>query len=175
VARFQYRGERDLFDQSQEDSKRVEKKTTPFIPRLKKGINLSYEGIIFFAVGLVMSCIIAFSLGVEKGRQDAGYVKYVKEEGQPQAGEKKRPLEPKAREVKDVHQVRYIVRLAAFTKRESAEEELAKLKEAGYRAEIGKTGDYYQVYIGRFHKKRMAEKILEKLRAKYKDCYIKEL
>ena len=68
---------------------------------------------------------------------------------------------------------KYVIQLATFEKRKSAEQELSRLRADGYEADIRKSGSYYQIYVGGFVKKRDAQILLEGLRKKYKDCYIK--
>jgi hypothetical protein len=60
----------DLFCEAQEVDKKIKKKTRFFLPDIKNNFTISCETIVFFLIGFVMISIIAFSLGVEKGRYD---------------------------------------------------------------------------------------------------------
>ena len=51
-------------------NKKIRKKTRFLLPDAKNSTTISYEAAIFYIIGFVMACIIAFSLGVEKGRHD---------------------------------------------------------------------------------------------------------
>ncbi len=164
---FLDKGEKDLFDETQTADKKIRKKTGFPLPRIKKSTSLSYENLIFLAIGFVMCCIISFSLGVEKGRRD---VNHVRRKATPAGQPASRPEKETATRL----QKNYIIQLAAFRKLGSAEEERIKLKKDGYRADVKKSGDYYQVYIGGFNKKQGAQRLLRKLKEKYKDCYIIE-
>jgi hypothetical protein len=60
----------DLFEQAQSVDKKIRRKTRFLLPDAKNSTTVSYETVIFYMIGFVMACIIAFSLGVEKGRYD---------------------------------------------------------------------------------------------------------
>jgi len=60
----------DLFEQAQAADKKIRRKTRFLLPDIKNSITVSYETTIFFIIGFIMVCIMAFSLGVEKGRAD---------------------------------------------------------------------------------------------------------
>lgn len=175
--RFQDRGEEDLFDQFQTADKKIRRKTRLLLPRLKNSITVSYENIILLAIGFIMSCVIFFSLGVERGRNDIGHVR--QEPIQVRRIEEKPQVE-KAIVDKEVVQKKrdagkYAIQLASFKKIEAAERELGILKKEGYNADIKKSGDYYQLYIGGFGEKKEVEKILKELKKRYTDSYIKNL
>jgi len=170
AARAQDKKEKDLFEDLQISDKKIRKKVRLHLPRLKNRLSLSYENIIFLAIGFVMCSIIFFSLGVEKGRQDANHIKRAR------IKEKKidRPVARK-KEPEVKLQDSYTIQLAAFKEKRSAEEELSKLERDGYGAGIKKSGGYYQVYIGGFIKEKEAERALRNLQKRYKDCYVKKL
>ena len=62
--------EKDLFEQFQDADKNIKRKTRFLLPRIKDRLTITYENIIFLLIGFVISSIIFFSLGVEKGRKD---------------------------------------------------------------------------------------------------------
>ncbi|OIO33331.1 MAG: hypothetical protein AUJ70_03440 [Candidatus Omnitrophica bacterium CG1_02_40_15] len=68
--KIQEKTQLDLFEQVQAVDKKIKRKTRFFLPDVKNSLTVSYETMIFFMIGLVMVCIIVFSLGVEKGRYD---------------------------------------------------------------------------------------------------------
>ncbi len=167
--KFPDRTERDLFGDTQAADRKIGKKTRFLLPRIKKSTTVSYENIIFLSIGFVMSCIIFFSLGVEKGRRD---VNHVRREGTRDGKQEVR--EERAETSAEQIQTRYVIQLATFRGMGSAEEEQAKLKKDGYTAGVRKSGDYYQVYISGFNEKRDAQRLLGRLKVRYKDCYIIE-
>lgn len=167
-ARFQDRQERDLFGQSQVSDRKIRKKTKILLPNLKKSMTLSYEHVIFVAIGLAMSCIICFSLGVEKGRRETAAG--AKDKRQVTRVEKIAVVEPRA----VIEENNYIIQLAAFKAQGAAEQEREKLRKIGYKADIKRSGDYYQLYVGGFSEKKYAEQLEKKLKETYKDCYVKK-
>ncbi len=60
-----------FFDQAHAADKKIRRKTRFLLPDMKNSMTISYETAIFYMIGFVMACIIIFSLGVEKGRNDA--------------------------------------------------------------------------------------------------------
>ncbi len=172
---FQDKKEKDLFADFQIADKKIRKKVKLHLPRLKNTLNLSYENIIFIAIGFVMASIIFFSLGVEKGRHDVNHIKKVERKEKIEKKVKVKIPKVKAQKKETLPQDEYIIQIAAFREKSSAKEELSKLGKDGYTASIKKSGGYYQLYIAGFSKKKEAEKILEGLQKKYKDCYIKKI
>lgn len=60
----------DLFEQVQTADKKIRRKTRFLLPDVRNSMTITYETAIFCMIGFVMACIIIFSLGVEKGRND---------------------------------------------------------------------------------------------------------
>ncbi|NQT75745.1 MAG: SPOR domain-containing protein [Candidatus Omnitrophica bacterium] len=172
------RTEQDLFGDAQAADRKIRKKTRFLLPRIKKSTTISYENVIFLSIGFVMSCIIFFSLGVEKGRRDVNHVRRQEETSGPStslgAGKQQETREEVVEKNEKKIQTRYIIQLAAFKGLGSAKEEQVKLEKAGYAAGVRKSGDYYQVYISGFNEKQDAQRLLGRLKEKYGDCYIIE-
>ncbi|MBU1147511.1 MAG: SPOR domain-containing protein [Candidatus Omnitrophica bacterium] len=175
-ARFQDRQERDLFGQSQVSDRKIRKKTKILLPNLKKSMTLSYEHVIFVAIGLTMSCIICFSLGVEKGRREtAGTPNHSLLSGTGQAENRETKTENREPRTENrTTEDNYVIQLAAFKAQGAAEQEREKLRKIGYKADIKRSGDYYQLYVGGFSEKKYAEQLEKKLKETYKDCYVKK-
>ncbi len=171
---FQDKKEKDLFEDFQAADKQIRKKVRLNLPRLKNRVSLSYENIIFLAIGFVMASVILFSLGVEKGRNDSNGAKVVKHRSIKE--EKAKKIVPK-KEIKKERssQDKYIIQLAAFKEKNSAKKELRQLEKDGYTGGIKKSGTYYQLYIAGFTRKKEAENVVKSLQEKYKDCYVKKL
>ncbi|MFH1552096.1 MAG: SPOR domain-containing protein [Candidatus Omnitrophota bacterium] len=68
----------------------------------------------------------------------------------------------------------YIVQLASFKDRYSANKEINKLKEKGVEAHFTKKGQWYQVYATGYRTIDEAKKAREKLITDYEDCYIRK-
>jgi cell division protein FtsN len=189
---FQSKKEKDLFEQFQTADEKIREKTKNLLPGIKKSLNLSYENIVFLVIAFVMSCVIFFTLGVEKGRRDVGYVKDKGETRSSQGSQEafRQSLPPvtksrdlrriEAKEVKAQETSRdregeyYTVQLAAFRSKEAADRERAELKKNGYNAGIRISGDYYQLFIDGIKTKKDAQTIVNKLKNKYNDCYVKK-
>jgi len=177
-SKFQDNKESDLFEQAQISDKKIRRKTRFLLSHLKENVAISYENIVFLAIAFVMSCIISFSLGVEKGRQDIGGVAQQDREGYKKDVSQIKPFESK----EDLGRIdvkasigKYIIQLAAFKKKESAQKELKRLSGMKYHARIRQSGGYYQLYIGNFEYKKKAQVALKELKDIYSDCYIKKL
>lgn len=160
-----------------------------------KNINivLSQEKLIFFIIAFIIFCIIIFSLGVERGKRisflsystaDKEIIQMQKivaestevdqaqkvdieftKEAEPQTSK-----QPQASSYKKI----YTVQIAAYSNLSRAKKELKKLQKEGYKAFIEDAGKYYIVYVGKVTDKQKAVKLQKKLKAKYKDCYIKQ-
>ena len=174
-ARFQNKGERDLFDQLQSADREIRKKTKLILPNIKKNLNLSYENIIFIAIGFVMSCIIFFSLGVEVGRRNISHTSNRGQALKEKVQEAEGVIKERGTEKLGIRKTEgYVIQLAAFNKKLPAEAEQMELQKRGYRADVKQSGNYYQLYIQGFDSTEKAQEILGKLKEKYKDCYIKK-
>jgi len=168
--KFPDKAERDLFGDTQAADRKIRKKTRFLLPRIKKSTTVSYENIIFLSIGFVMSCVIFFSLGVEKGRRDVNHVRRQEETSNKQQATREEKVETTDGQI----QARYIIQLAAFKGLGSAKEEQVKLEKDGYAAGVRKSGDYYQVYISGFNEKQDAQRLLGRLKERYGDGYIIE-
>lgn len=172
----QEKKEKDLFDQIQSSDRRGKKKPGSFFPRLRKSMTLSYENAIFLVIGFVMSCVISFSLGVEKGRHDVEAAGKTKETVRSEPGQVPARVAAVTETVFEEKKEPslYSINVAAFRKKQSAEQAMAGLRREGYKAAVRRSGLYYQVYIGGFDERSGAEKLLKELKKKYNDCYIRK-
>ncbi len=177
TAKSRDKKEKDLFEDYPVREKEVRRKTTLTLPHFKKTLVVSYENVIFLAIAFIMACIIFFSFGVEKGRQDV--IGKGKQHGltigrSAACGSVRGTSSVKPAKQKK-NTIGYNIQIAAFKERQSAKQERDALRKEGYRAEVKKSGSYYQVYVGAFKEKREADSQLEKLKQKYNDCYIKKI
>lgn len=174
-AKFQQDTEKDLFEQAHATDKKIKERTRRLLPDIKQNVNLSYENVVFLMIAFVMSCIIFFSLGVEKGRRDKS-LSDVKVEYKEQMREDivQGVVEQQVPDRQSVRPDTYIIQVAAFKKIEAAEQAREKLKKEGYKADIKKSDDYYQIYIGGFESEGAARKMLKQVKLKYSDSYIKK-
>ncbi len=167
-------GERDLFEQIPVADKKIKKKTAPFLSRIKNRTTYPFENIVLITIFFMMSCIAAFSLGVEKGRREANIVS-IEGEGLRVKAKKINIAEVQTEIAKPNTAYKYVIQLASFKESMAAKKEIAALEKLGYNADMKKSGSYYQVYIGFFDNKNGADRLRDKLKERYKDCYIKRL
>ena len=168
-------GERDLFEQVPVADKKTRKKTALFLSRIKNRTTYSFENIVLVSIFFMMSCIASFSLGVEKGRREVDVTTGLEAGGLRLEEEKINTAKVQTEAIKAVSTDKYVIQLASFKESGPAKEEITTLKKLGYNADMKKSGDYYQVYIGFFDNEKGAQKLRNKLKERYKDCYIKRL
>ncbi len=176
-AKFHDRGEGDLFDDFHPAEKKIRKKTGLSLPRLKKSLTVSYENIIFIVIAFLMGCIIAFTLGVEKGKN----MRRTVSSAIIKTAETERPRDKTAEASRDTSKITpdrdeagYVVQLAAFKKIGPANQEHKKLEKLGYKPRIKKSGPYFQVFVGYFDDKNEAQRVRNELKKDYNDCYVKK-
>jgi hypothetical protein len=173
-AKFQEKHEKDLFEQLHGTEKKVSRKTGFLMPRIKDSIVIRYENIVFLFIGFLISCVICFSLGVEKGRQDATRTSSFTEGVAVADTERQWPEDstPAAVETVAAEPKGFVVQLATVKSKDSAEKEVNRLIDDGYGARARKSGEYYQIYVGVFSKKAEADRMKEGLIRRYNDCYV---
>lgn len=172
-AKFQEKQEKDLFEQFHGAEKKVSKKTGFLIPRIKDSIVIHHENIVFFSIGFLVSCIICFSLGVEKGRRDMVRATTPVERIIVAGAEKQKPARARiTTETVPAETKGFVVQLATVKNKSSAEKEVNKLISDGYNARVRKSGEYYQIYVGVFNKEAEADSLKQKLISRYNDCYV---
>ena len=172
-AKFQEKQEKDLFEQLHGAGKKVSGKTGFLMPRIKDSIVIRYENIVFLSIGFLISCVICFSLGVEKGRQDTVRAASLAEGIAVADTERQGPESPTtAVETVVAEPKGFVVQLATVKSKDSAEKEISRLINDGYSARVRKSGEYYQIYVGVFSKKAEADRLKEKLISRYNDCYV---
>ncbi|MFH1355087.1 MAG: SPOR domain-containing protein [Candidatus Omnitrophota bacterium] len=148
----------------------------------------NHEKIILVITGMIISSIISFSLGVEKGkslvavkgtpRMDMAMTK------QPVAEVKKivtsLPVEIKKEAVAEKppalpEKEGYAIQLACYKSDSYANKEAAVLKETGLTPIIQKKGEYTVLSVGDFPNRESATLVLPKLKKRYQGCYIRRL
>jgi cell division septation protein DedD len=69
----------------------------------------------------------------------------------------------------------YVIQLASFKNLYAAEREAEKIRDKGIRAELSKSGEWYQVFASGFRTIDEARDAKRKLSADYKDCFIRRV
>jgi len=140
----------------------------------------SYEKTIFIVMGIIVTGIASFSLGVEKGKRISVAKNTVIQQAQPQAEQKPAPANTKesvstapaaSQSLKEMIQG-YTIQLASYKSRTHAQQEAERLKKKGLSPSIMSKGSYIVLYVGNFSNKETAKALLSELRKRYSDCRI---
>ncbi|UCD15595.1 MAG: SPOR domain-containing protein [Candidatus Omnitrophota bacterium] len=163
---------------------------------------LPLDTFVLLLVVVVLLFVLAFSLGVERGRKVASRkieddkfnleavnlaqdnaaldLEYSRWEDKKQAVKESKKIalvDKKAPQDKGASSVnkQYIIQIATYLKEKIALEEAEKLKEKEYQVSVSKKGDYTVLFVGEFQKREEAQKTMQSLRKRYKDCFIRRL
>jgi hypothetical protein len=161
-----------------------------------------YEKIILFTIGFIVATVIAFSLGVEKGRRlsdakntqrlDTAYKKapvVIPSQGktikiQPQTVTPKTPLPIAPRQgttlalrpsVTVQGAAFYTIQVASYKSRGLAQQEVEALKKKGLNPVLAPKGIYVVLCVGKFSTKETAKALLSELTKQYRDCFIRRI
>lgn len=146
-------------------------------------VSLSAEKLVFVLIGIIMLLVLAFALGVEKGKRVSGRNTEIPAQSSAQHTSPNAPVQ-KAAQVKTVQDpVRaqnladknkpYLIVAAAFLKEASAAKEVSRLKGSGLEAFVYYSEPYYLVCVGSFANKDSAQKTLNRVRQLYSDAYVR--
>lgn len=158
----------------------------------------NYEKIILMVIGFIITGIISFCLGVERGKTitipkfNPQFDIAEKQELKPPAlviGRNKKVAQPASikeelkpalpkREIIPQPQIQeggYTIQVASYQTKTNAERETAILKKKGFSPLILSKSGYMVVCVGNFSKKETAKSLLSQLRQNYRDCYIRRL
>ena len=138
-----------------------------------------YEKTIFIAIGFIVTAVIAFSLGAEKGKRLALQLP------EPVPVVKQAPVVKQPPTVKPVAQAavpaqnpqpgNYTIQLASLQNKAMAQKEVTALKNKGIPAFVMVKGSYNIVCVGSFSSKESANALLAQLKKKYQDSFIRRL
>ena len=151
-------------------------------------LKLSLESFIFFSIGIILACVIAFSFGVEKGKNIA----FSKTKRPVRIATKETPLKQevvsksvpvqKAQEIAAAKQApgasngqSYVIQTITYLKPELAQKETDTLRSQGYQSYMSQSGKYYVVYVGFYLSEVEAKGKLKDLKQTYKDSFIKKI
>jgi hypothetical protein len=179
-----------------------------FLPHVRVPIEYTIIG----AIGVLVLVIIAYAVGVEKGKRVSGET-FASSPGRIQAAaetdeeldmsfsgtvEEEWPVPAETEEAdlresaedsagRDVETAAgeeeapgsgaapYIIQLASFKNRSSAEREIKELEQKGYEARSSKKGLWYQVYASGYRTIDEAKRAQRRLSEDYQDCYIRKV
>jgi len=155
----------------------------------------AYEKTIFLILGMIVTGIVSFSFGVEKGKSitasaansrfDTAAVQLKTPPGLsgPAAANRITPDEVQAATASAISKAgarpegsgAYTIQLASFNNRFNAQKELTALKKRGFSALILSGGKYVVLCVGNFSSKEKAQGLLSEFKKRYKSCYIRRL
>ena len=165
----------ELFSAGASATQPSPERANPFFFRLR-----SHEKSILIMMALVVTGVISFSLGVEKGkhismlgstqRMDVAQVKIPQE-----APAKITPAQQPAQPVQEVPREGYVIQLASYKTRVTAQKEAESLKKRGLSPLVLSKGSYAVLYVAGFPNREKAKLALGELKKRFKDCYVRRL
>lgn len=125
-----------------------------------------YEKTILIVIAMLITGIVSFSLGVEKGKTAP------KEK---QGVVKNNPIPQDSPVIQEEQQRGYTIQLASYKTKEHAEKEAETLQQKGHAPLILTKGSYIVLCVGSFSDKEKARILLSQFDKRYKGCYIRKL
>jgi hypothetical protein len=169
----------------------IKKRNTIIIP---------IDTLILLAIVGALLIILSFSIGVERGRRIA--LRNIENNDKVDLGtnlissqfedtqiteaeveEESDLLEQTAENISDKKdneasvsgEKKYIIQVATYLKEKIALDEARKLEESGYSVSVSKKGEFIVLFVSGFENRKNAQKAMQSLRKRYKDCFIRRL
>ncbi|MBL7158357.1 MAG: SPOR domain-containing protein [Candidatus Omnitrophica bacterium] len=137
-------------------------------------VYFSIESVAVIAIALIMGLVVAFALGVERGKRIAPAPR---EAAIPLKAQKEK-VEPKKIETKDTKKplasYPYLVQLISYKEKRKAEEELRGLSQKGHKALIIPSGEWFQVCAGGYESFKDAEIAKKEFEKTYIGCFVRK-
>ena len=154
--------------------------------RLLPHLRIPTEYIVIAGIGMLVLVIIAYAVGVERGKrvQLARSPERQARKAQVVANKEvitvektvenavkapKPEIEPPIEETES----NYMIQIASFKKQDAAKREVEKLERRGHNAAFKRSGSWYLVYTEGYRGMEEAKKAKKELAKYYKDCYIR--
>lgn len=170
----------ELFRQNKSDADFRVRRSSAFFNNIR-----NYEKTILLIIGFIITGIISFSLGVEKGKRQVAAKIDAHLDIAFKAGpsEKKvvfRPLEKQEGKRNEQAQPKeyienYTIQIASFKAKASAQNEIEAFKKKGLNTLVLSKSGYTVVCVGNFTNRDKAKALLTQLRKQYRDCFIRRL
>lgn len=146
----------------------------------------NYEKTILLIISLIITGIVSFSLGVEKGKRlsllknsrlDMALKTEPSDKSMPKKQDQVSTIkkEEPVKEPEPLVKQGYIIQLASYKTKTYAQKEVELLKKRGLSPLVLSKGSYAVLCVGNFSNKETAQSLLSELRKRYKDCYIRRL
>ena len=164
----------ELFSSSKGISKVDSGLSSSFLKRM-----WGHEKIILIIIGFLITGIVSFSLGVEKGKRLAMLSDSVRETSQPVVQKQRSVTEP-PKAVNEAPKVKepagaYTIQVASYQGKQHAQKEMTILKQKGLLPLILSEKGLTVLCVGNFQSKEMAKSLLSELKKRYRDCYVRRL
>jgi hypothetical protein len=148
-----------------------------------------WEKTILIIIGLVITGIISFSLGVERGKRIAQLktdsrldIALKTQKAQPVLSTavpkqifSTQQSQPVKKEELQEYLSNYTIQVASFLSKTNAQKEADTLKRRGLSSIVLPKGKFSVVCVGNFSQRKDAESLLLKLKKQYQDCLIRRL
>jgi hypothetical protein len=148
-----------------------------------------YEKTILISIFFIVTGIISFSLGVEKGKkmatvkvnsnfdltdktQQKSFSSGIDSVG---AIDAKPKIQPEIIEKSLVQDYAYTIQVATYRTKTYAKKEAEALRKRGLSSLVLSKGNFAVVCVGNFPNQKQAEPLLSKLKKEYQGCYIRRL
>lgn len=138
----------------------------------------NYEKTILLVIAMLITSIVSFSLGVEKGKRltmlkDNPLA--TNQESPPDISGPKEQKEEVIRQSIPIEKGNYIIQLASYKVRTHAQKEAELLKKRGLEPLVLSKGSYIVLCVRSISNIGTARSLLSQLRKRYRDCYITRL
>jgi len=166
----------ELFSQVNEYGQNNNRRANSFFSKIR-----SYEKLIILTISFLVTAVVAFSLGVEKGKRlaistisshfDLAASSVPKPQYQPA------PIQPNiatSPETKSYIQ-NYTIQVASFTNKTAAQKEAEFIKKKGHTPLILSKGKYMVLCVGKFTSRETALSLLPEFKKRYHDCTVRRL
>jgi hypothetical protein len=177
--------QKELFEEFKKEKRKIDKIADKIKHRKKLYLHVPVENMVFVAIVVIMCAVVAFALGVERGKRYAG-IRTAPESEPLGAKALMQPIELESIEVstltkkrpavteRDVTEgIAYTIQLISYRKKEYAENEREKLLKKGIDAFIVSSGNWHQVCAGVYDNIQDAKEAQSELSENYKGCFIR--
>lgn len=149
-----------------------------------RGFMTHYEKTVLIIISFIVSGVISFSLGVERGKKIAN----LKLNSHFDMATKIQP--PKIQPPEDNQKIipaqnypsspelaaqNYTIQVATYKKKTHAHQEASVLRKKGFSTTVMSKGVHIIVCVGNFSDKETAKSLLTQLKKRYHDCFIRRL
>ena len=146
-------------------------------------ITLTLDKLIIISIAIFLLTVVSYSVGVIQGKKETligktnvsedeiEEIKVVKPQVISQTEEKNSSQGDRSSEGKKV----YTIQVATYLQRSIAYREKKKLEKQGFPVNISSKGKYLVIFVGNYSNEKEARKVMNVLKKKYKDCFVRRL